>query len=507
VASGLGREKRRTAGALQNGVARGWLRQHHPAEMKIFLRGFAAVLFALAGTMGVAQAGNWPAFRGVNSSGVAEDAKPPLKIGPTNNVLWQVTVPWSPSSPVVWGDRLFLTTFADGELQTECYDARTGRSLWSRGIKPEKVETYHRSEGSPAASTPATDGQRVVSYFGSFGLICFDFKGKELWRRPLPLAESGGGFGTGTSPTIAGKLVILNRDLALNSSIMALDVETGKTVWETPRMDANGSFGTPILWDSGGVQEVVAPGSIFLRGYDLRNGKERWVYESVAAFSCPTPVIAEGMLFFAAWSPGKSDSPWPRWEAFLEQNDRNKDGHIEFDEFDASNRDFARGMDVDRDGKITKADFDAIGAKVAKSQNIGVAIKPGAQGKLEEKDAAWTVSRGLPYVPSPVCYQGRVYLVKDGGMVSSLDAKTGNAFYSQERLEATGSYYASPIAAEGKVYLVSLPGKLTVIKAGGDKPEILHQTDFRERVFATPALSGKTIYLRTEARLYAFEEK
>src|SRR5689334_12713319 len=165
----------------------------------------------------------WPAFRGPNSSGVSKDATPPIKISPTNSVLWKIPVPWSPSSPCIWGDRLFLTTFAENELQTRCYRREDGVLEWSRGIKPEKLEVFHSTESSPAASTPATDGQHVVSYFGSFGLVCYNLQGKELWRHPLPLALSLGGYGTATCPMIAGNLVIVCRDRDDASSLLAVD--------------------------------------------------------------------------------------------------------------------------------------------------------------------------------------------------------------------------------------------------------------------------------------------
>lgn len=465
---------------------------------------FACLLISIALSAAVFGQGNWPEFRGPNAGGVGDGCKPPVKIGLTNGVLWTVEVPWSPSSPCVWGERLFLTTFADGELQTDCYDTRNGKTVWSRGIKPQKLEVYHRSEGSPAASTPATDGQRVVSYFGSVGLVCYDFHGKELWRHPLPVAAAGGGFGTGTSPIIAGNLVVLNRDQDENSSILAVDIQSGKTVWETPRPDANGSFGTPVVWNNNGIDEVISPGSIRLKGYELRNGKERWAFEGVTTFACTTPTVGEGLLFFAGWSPGKSDSPWPSWETFLEHNDQNKDGVITMDEFEPSNRDFARGMDINHDGKISKEDWDALLARTAKGENVCIAIKPGGQGDIAQSHLAWKFTRGLPYVPSPLYYEGRLYFLKDGGMLTSLNARTGDAYYTQERIDANGNYYASPVAADGRIYLVSVPGKLTVIKAGGEKPEILHQAEFRERVFATPALVGNKLFLRTETKLYAF---
>ena len=466
--------------------------------------GFISCSLVIDSQAASAEPRNWPQFRGANCAGVAPSAQPPEKISPTNHVLWRTEVPWSPSSPCVWNDRIFLSTWAEGELQTRCHEAGSGKLLWSHGVKPEKVEIFHRSEGSPAAATPATDGRHVVSYFGSFGLICYDVKGEELWRKPLPVAQSGGGFGSGTSPAIMGKMVLLNRDQEENSSLLAVDVGTGKTVWEAARPDAIGSFGTPILWKNNSVEEVVMPGSVRIKGYDLKNGKERWVVDGVAAFACTTPVTGDGKLFFAAWSPGKADSPWESWEKFLEKNDKNGDGEVNLNELEGVSRDFMRGLDRDRNGKVTLEDWKVIEAIGAKAENLLVAIEPGGQGDISKSHVVWKATRGLPYVSSPLYYDGRVYIIRDGGMMSSFDAKTGNAFYLQERLEAKDPYYASPVAANGKLYLISVPGKLTVVKAGGDRPEILHQAAFGERVFATPALVGDRLYLRTESKLYAF---
>lgn len=155
---------------------------------------------------------NWPQFRGPNCSGVALQARPPVHISPTNSVLWRIEAPWAPSSPCVWGDRIFLTAFVGDQLQTRGYDRRNGQLLWLAGVKATKLEAYNQTENSPASGTPATDGRHVVSYFGSFGLICYNFEGKELWRYPLPVPERGSGFGSGTSPIIVGGLVVLNRD-------------------------------------------------------------------------------------------------------------------------------------------------------------------------------------------------------------------------------------------------------------------------------------------------------
>ncbi|HMC26327.1 MAG TPA: PQQ-binding-like beta-propeller repeat protein, partial [Verrucomicrobiae bacterium] len=403
-------------------------------NLRILIAAICATLIAAISNVFSATTANWPQFRGPNCSGVAAKAKPPVNIAPTNS-LWRIEVPWSPSSPCVSGDSIFLTTYADGQLETRCYGRQKGDLRWSRPVKVEKLETFHRTEGSPAAATPATDGQRLVSYFGSFGLICYDFKGKELWQYPLPLADSGGGFGSGTSPIIAGNFVVLNRDQAQDSTLLAVDLRTGKKAWETPRREARGSFGSPIVWRNQTQDEIVTPGSIRIQGYDLKTGKERWKVEPVAAFVCTTPVSGDGLLFFAAWSPGKNDSPWPNWASFLEKNDKNKDGEVTFDEFDASNRDFARGMDFNRDGKITSADWDLIQAYTAKSENVAVAVKSGGTGDISQTHVAWKLNRGLPYVASPLFYEGRLYLVKDGGIISSLDAKTGKPCYLQERID------------------------------------------------------------------------
>src|SRR5882724_820516 len=445
-----------------------------------------------------------PAFRGPNSSGVSADAKPPVKISPTNSVLWKIQVPWSPSSPCVCDDQLFLTTFAEHELQTRCYQRADGKLAWSRGVKPDKLETFHSTESSPAASTPATDGERVVSYFGSFGIVCYDRKGKELWRHTLPIALSLGGYGTTSSPLISGNLVVVSRDRDDASTLLAVDLRSGKKVWETARPDSYGAFGTPIIWQNNDVEEVVMPGSLRLKGYALKTGKEDWMIEGVTAFSCTTPVAGDGLVFYAAWSDGKADDPWPSWEKFLEQHDKNKDGVVSLDEFDEASRDFYRGFDVNRDGKIDKTDWDLLAASLAKSENLLVAVKPGGRGNISQTHVAWKATRGLPYVASPLLYDGRIYCIKNGGMISSFDARSGKPYYMQERFNAEGSYYSSPVAADGRIYIASLPGKLTVVKAGGDKPEILHQEEFGERILATPALAGDNLYLRTQTSLYAF---
>ena len=453
--------------------------------------------------LGAAEPLTWPSFRGLNASGISSSARPPVNIGPSNRVAWKVSVPYAPSSPSIAGDRIFLTAFDAGELQTRAYRRSDGKLLWSQGIRPTVLEEFHATEGSPAAATPATDGHFVVNYFGSHGLVCYDVEGRERWQYRLPVATTSGNFGSGTSALILGDAVILSRDMSTGSSLLAVSLTTGKRLWETPRPDSPTSYGSPIVWSVDGTPQLVVAGSLWLKAYDPASGNELWKLPGLPSYSCTTPVVGDGLLFYAGWSPGKSDSPWPSWESVLEKQDKDHDGVITPSEY-SNGAVWFKAQDLDGDGKLTRKDWDTIGGLMKKGENVLLAIKPSGKGELSESHIAWKYTRGLPYVPSPLFYDGRVYMVRDGGMLSSFDSKTGRAFYEQERVKAAGSYYASPVAADGKIYLASLDGTVSVIRAGGDMPEILHQAKFGERITGSPALVGDTLYLRTQTQLYAF---
>ncbi len=297
---------------------------------------------------------------------------------------------------------------------------------------------------------------------------------------------------------------MLQRDQRKNSKLIALEVATGKPLWESPRPDASGSFGAPIVWENNGVDELVVAGSTKLKGYALDSGKQRWVFTGLSTLSCTTPVLGQGQLFYAAWCPGGADRPWGKWSDFRGSHDSDSDGQVALAELSEDSRDFFRGLDLDDDGTITEKDWEMLEKVAAQGENMLVAVEPGGEGDVTDSHVAWSYTKGLPYVPSPLYYKGRIYLVRDGGILTSIDAESGDPIYSRERLPAGGSYYASPVAADDRIYLASLPGKLTVIKAGGDTPEVLHEADFGERIFATPALVGDKLYLRTKSKLYAF---
>ncbi len=461
----------------------------------LLLLGFSSPLSA---------ASSWPQFRGPGGLGIADEGDPPIHFGPATNVLWKTKLPAGHSSPCVWADRIFLTGVSDARLETLCLARRDGRVLWRRPAPAEKVEATHRIS-NPAASTPATDGQHVYVYFGSFGLLCYDFEGREQWTRPLPppVVE----FGTGTSPILAGDLLILNCDQDLGSYLLAADKRTGKDVWKIDRAEFRRGFATPFIWRHGGEEELIVPGSIWLRSYNLKDGSERWTVHGTARIACSSPVASDGLLFSASWNIGGDEDSRITMEPFAEaaaQYDQNKDGQFTAGELPAGPiRERFTLMDLNKDGIATPAEWQNMVEMFAKAENAVRAIRPGGRGDITASHVAWKVTRSLPYVSSPLCYQGRLYTIKNGGLASCYEAKTGRVIYQDERLDALGDYYSSAIAANGRIYIASQKGLVLVFTAS-DKLDVLARNDLAEQIFATPAIVDGLLYLRTEGHLYAF---
>jgi len=452
----------------------------------------------------------WPRFRGPNGSGVADDQAPPVKLGPETNVKWCVPVPSGLSSPIVAGANLVLTAFDGGKLYTIAYRRSDGKEAWRSEAPAKKIEPFLKGEGSPASPTPATDGERIVSYFGSCGLICYDMAGKELWKFEMPTATTWGDFGSGVSPMLADGLVVLVRDELKGSRILALDAVTGSLKWEKARQSSV-AYSTPAVWDTPAGKQIVVAGLGRMIGYDLKTGAESWFLAGMPAGPCASPVVADGMLYYAGWSPGGPDDKFqlPSFDALLKQADAEKDRFLSKakaqktmlkDSFDV--------MDFNKDGKITRDEWAVLVKMIADGRNSAFALSPGWTGDVSGH-VLWKKTKGLPYIPSAIVYRGQVVMIKDGGMVSAYDAKTGKDIYVQERVAAPGPYYSSPVAANGHIYFTSLTdGTVTVLKAGTAKPEVVAKNPkLGERVSATPAIADNTLYMRTASKLYAFAEK
>jgi outer membrane protein assembly factor BamB len=455
----------------------------------------------------------WPRFRGPNGTGIADGEKPPVEFGPNKNVKWKVPAPSGFSSPIVAGNQLVITAYDGGKLYTVAYDRNNGKELWRAHAPAKQIEAYHKTEGSPAASTPATDGDRIVSYFGSSGLFCYDLSGKELWHHEMPTALTANDFGTGVSPIIVDGTVVLLRDQKKDPKIVALDLNTGALKWEKKRQGPCSSFCTPTIWDTPTGKQIVVPGYGRMIGYDLQSGEEKWSVMGMPSACCASPVVVDGTLFFAAWSPGDAadtDFKMPTFDDLLKPGDKNGDGVLSREE---SEKTFLKGFfdnnDTNHDGRLTREEWDANMKFISQSKNSAFALRSGGTGDVTTTHMLWKKTRGLPYVPSPIAYGGQLVMVKDGGLVTAYEAKSGQEVYVQKRGAVSGRYYASPVAANGHIYLTSLDdGAITVLKAGAASPQlVVKNPKLGERVAATPAIADDTLYIRTEGHLYAFAEK
>jgi outer membrane protein assembly factor BamB len=474
----------------------------------------ACVLLAMfaAGGLGGERPLVWPQFRGPGGSAVADGQKPPIEFGPDKNVRWKVPVPPGSSSPIIAGDKIVLTAFEDGKLYTIAYRRADGKEAWRAQAPAEKIEDFHKSEGSPAASTPATDGERIVAYFGSCGLVCYDLSGKELWKFELPPAAVFGRFGSGVSPILADGLVILLRDETKDAKIYAVDATSGSLRWEKKRQSLT-SWCTPVVWDTPAGKQVVAPGFLRMIGYDLKSGDEKWSVKGMPAGCLASPVVADGTLFFAGYSPGGADDKefkMPSFDELLKQAGAEKIGYITRETSEKTMlKGFFEAQDTNKDGKLTRDEWEANLKLFASGKNSAFALKPGGGGDITDTHILWLKKKGLPYVTSALVYRGQYVMVKDGGLVTAYDARTGKDVYVQERVAAAGRYYASPVGANGHIYFTSLDdGTVTVLKAGTTKAEVAASNPpLGERVAATPAIADDVLYVRTAKYLYAFAAK
>ncbi len=262
-----------------------------------------------------------------------------------------------------------------------------------------------------------------------------------------------------------------------------------------------------------GGKQIVTPGYGRMIAYDLKTGDEKWSIAGMPSAACTTPVVGDGVLYFAGWSPGDAedkDFKMPSYDDLLKQGDADKDGAISKDE---SENTFLKGFfennDTNKDGKLTRDEWDAQIKFMSASKNAAFAVKAGGTGDVTKTHVLWRKTKGLPYVPSAILYKGQYFMVKDGGLVTAYDAKTGKDLYVQERSAATGRYYASPVAANGNIYTVTLDnGTFTVFKAGEELPDVVAKNPpLGEKVSATPAIVGNTLYVRSANHLWAFAEK
>jgi outer membrane protein assembly factor BamB len=409
----------------------------------------------------------WPQWRGPSGQGISAEKNLPADWTTTKNIKWKTSIPGrGHSSPIVWGNRVFLTTAIEGELvpghkavkhmdgdkeflhpdsvganhkqlfKVICLDRKNGKLLWEKtAFEGTPYDDRHR-KSSYAASTPATDGKYVYAFFGTEGLYAYDMKGGLIWQADLGKLGTVG-MGTGTSPIVYQNLVIVQCDEENGeaSFIVGIDKKTGKEVWRTPRK-VQVSWSTPLLVNTGKRPELITTGTEFVIAYDPSSGKELWRHKGVESNAIPSPVANGEMVFVSAGSPAK----------------------------------------------------------------IVLAITLGATGDLAES-VVWKYTKGTAYVPSPILYGDYLYLTSDRGVLTCLDAKTGEVKYEGGRVPIPASFTASPVAFDGKILLTSEDGDTFVIKAG-PKHEIIATNSIGEPVYASPAMADGNIFIRGERNLY-----
>jgi outer membrane protein assembly factor BamB len=451
--------------------------------------------------------GNWMQFRGPASATAVGANKLPGDIGPDRNVLWKVPLDPGHSSPIVSGDRIFLTAARGKRLLTIGMDRATGKILWEAVAPYKQLEKIH-GISSHAASTPVTDGQLVVSFFGSSGLSCYDRDGKVQWH--VPLGPFKNELGAGSSPILLGDAVFLNMDHDSGSFLLAVDKRTGKTLWRVERPDFTCSYATPVVWDVNGKKQLVVNGTLRAVGYDPETGKEIWTVRGLARAVHLTPTVGpDNTLYIGGWTSGADAGERfdaPPWAEMLAKHDTNKNGTLEQDEFPPGPlKERFLHFDANKDGHVSQEEYEAYRKIILTAVNRVMAVRPGGVGDITMTHVLWEQPKNLPAVPSPLYAAGHLFLVKNPGILTSLDAASGKIVKS-ERVSAGSDYYASPVFGDGKVYLLSQRGHCTVVSAEGQW-KVLSRARFDEDVYATPALVDGKIYLRTAGYLYCFGER
>jgi outer membrane protein assembly factor BamB len=344
----------------------------------------------------------------------------------------------------------------------------------------------------------------------------------------MPLATPPTRHGTVTSPIVRVGKVILQRDgNSPASEVIAVDGRTGAVAWRAARPVLRESYSTPMLWGTGGADELITVSNGRVVALDPDDGSERWWASGVTFQPVTLAVAGEGLLFVSSSGVGTPQEPLglPTWAEMVRDHDANGDGRIAPEEVpeDAGIhtrkeipvevpgnfmgfRRVVRMFDKDKDGQTTQAEWDGVGAFVTANANNVMALRPGGRGDVTATHVAWKAQTGIPELPSPLLYRGRLWFVRNGGMVTSYEPATGKVMLDRQRLDAGGHYAASPVAANGHVFAASEPGVITVFEAR-DTLAVKARADLGERIFATPALVGDTLYVRTEGHLWAFRSR
>jgi outer membrane protein assembly factor BamB len=448
---------------------------------------------------------DWPRFRGPNGTGLQDTAPLPKELGATRNVIWKTALPPGYSSPVVSGDRIFLTAYEGSKLWTIGPDRWTGREGWRREGPRDRQQRLDRRNG-PASPTPAADGKNVYVFFADYGLVSYTFAGEERWRTPL--GPFNNVYGMGSSPVLAGDMVVLVCDQNRGSFAAGFRSRDGREVWRTPRPEALSGHSTPVVYDPpGGPLQVIAPGSFRMDSYAVATGEIVSFVSGLPGEMKSGPVLVGDTVYINGFSSPDNDPgrqvPVVPFPEMLAKYDADKNGKISPAEApDERTKKYFAFIDLDEDGAADAAEW-RIWTIGSASENGLLAFTAGGRGDQSGRSLRWRFQRSVPQLPTTLVYRGIVYMVNDGGILTTLDAATG-AVKKQARLRgAVDNYFASPVGGDGKVYIVSQSGVVAVLDAARDQ-EVLSTGELDDEVYATPAIAGGRIFIRTRGALYCF---
>ena len=466
---------------------------------------FSALGFILLAGASLAATTEWSRFRGPNGSGLSTASRVPTEFAPDKNLIWRVPLPQGHSSPILYENRIYLTGFRGDQLVTVAIDRTKGEILWERPAPHVKTKLVDK-RNNPASPSPAVEANGVYVFFPDYGLIAYDAAGRQRWT--LPLGPFNNIYGMGASPVIVGDLLILACDQSLGSYIMALDKRTGRQVWKVNRPEAKSGHSTPIVWrDKDGKDQILLPGSFLLTSYDAATGRKLWWVGGLSFEMKSTPVIGGDLIYVNGYGapvndPGNKVSVPPADEVW-KTADANSDGVIAKTEFPKFTAAFWFDVaDLDLNGSLNKDEW-AYYRAALDSENGMLAIRLGGSGDMTDTAIRWKYQRSVPQLPSPLLYQGVLYMVNDNGIVTTLNPDTG-AVIKQGRLTgAPGAVFASPIAADGHVFFTTEAGAVVVVRPGGDLA-VERVNALNEDAYATPAIADGRLYVRTTQALYAF---
>lgn len=481
----------------------------------------ALFAFGLLACLTDCQAEDWPQFRGPNCSGISTGGKPlPVKFSADENVRWTAKLGDGIGSPVVAAGRVFTSAMVDeSTVGLFAYSAQTGKQLWKRTWPAGDLPDVHKTN-SHASTTPAADAERVYFYFSTLGLVAVDAKsGADVWHKELPEPYFVFKWGAGMSPVIHKDKVIFCQDDDLNPAMYAFDKRTGKQLWKDDRSDQAVNYSHPVIVKSKRGDELVVAGTGTVIGYDPDSGKRLWKARTLLRNIKTTPVVENGVIYISLQSGGIAN----QWLATADRSDTgNNDGKLTKAEMQAFvgkrtipasffKKTFDRG-DLNKDGQLEGAELDLAflspdnfaGARFdaeTSGDEFIVAVKAGGEGDVTESHVLWKhQTKYTDHIVSPFVKNGRMLLIKGGGIATCFETKKGTSLYGPVRIQNDGDYFASPIYGDGKIYIAGENGRIVVLK-NGPKLEVLAKNDMGGSILGTPAIADGALFVRTRDAL------